>query len=145
MVLLPIGGLHAIYHLLREPKATIDLRDSSFVKTGGQFESFESLLLLKSTLYPEILRQSQKKLQHSPDIAHQFSNPPATPTMKGFPAYSLLLKVARFFLQFGVLKETSPNSSSPPAILPSLNPLLGQSASHMHGLCQPLGSKFRAQ
>ena len=36
-----------------------------------------------------------KKIATHPDIAHPFANPPATPTMKGIPTYSLLGKVAK--------------------------------------------------
>ena len=39
-----------------------------------------------------------KKVATHPDIAHPFGNPP-TQLMKGFPAYSLLVKVARGVFQ----------------------------------------------
>ena len=36
---------------------------------------------------------------------HPFGNLPATPTMKGIPAYSLLVDVTWGVFQFGVLKQ----------------------------------------
>ena len=53
-----------------------------------------------------------KKVTTHPDIAHPFGNPPRSPTMKGIPAYSPLVKVARGVL-FQLSVETTLESKSP--------------------------------
>ena len=61
----------------------------------NQVRFFKDQLLFPRKLYT---------VQHTP-ISHTRSAIPRSPIMKGIPAYSLLVKVARGVFQFGVLKQ----------------------------------------
>ena len=62
------------------------------------FEEYPNMLHT-SMIYPqESDNLTPRKLQRTP-ISHTPGNPPATQTMKGIPAYSLLVKVARGVFQ----------------------------------------------
>ncbi len=80
------------------------LNNVSSLQGSGNTTHFRTFLLLHAWVnYLLIFHQPNlvktfwwsKKIKTHPDIAHPIGNPPATPTMKGIPTYSLLVKVAR--------------------------------------------------